>query len=161
MTQKENTRKIKKQKRKIFIATYNTRTMRNAEHLEQLEKALSNIKWHILGLSETRLPGEKYTTLQSKHTLYQYNNEANSKNGQGGVAILIHKSIQHMVCKTKAISERVVYIILELNNRYKLQVIQAYAPTATSSNEEIELFYEDITRARRSEEALLSHHRRF
>lgn len=36
----------------IYIATLNTLTLRTNERLQELEIALKNIKWDILGLSE-------------------------------------------------------------------------------------------------------------
>jgi len=121
---------IRKQKpKKIYIATYNIRTMRLEEHLTSLERELENIKWDILGISETRLTGEATTTLRSGHVLFQKNSEATHL---GGVAILIHKKIRHLITKMKAVSDRIVYALLRLNQRYSLQVIQAYAPTRTS-----------------------------
>jgi len=71
----------------------------------------------------------------------------------GGVAILIHKRIRHLITKMKAVSDRIVYALLRLTQRYSLQVIQAYAPTSTSQIEDIERFYEDLIEARASEKA--------
>jgi len=49
------------------------------------------------------------------------------------------------------VSNRVVYVLLRLNQRYSLQVIQTYAPINTSQNEDIERFYESLIEARSSE----------
>lgn len=76
---------------KLYVATYNILTMRKNEHLDGLEKELNTIKWDILGICETRLPGEKCTTLNSGHILYQKNAEENENDHVGGVAILINK----------------------------------------------------------------------
>lgn len=141
----------KQQGIRLKIATYNIRTMRLDNHLECLEQELKHIKWDIVGLCETRLPGEKTTLLKSGHILYQNNSETNSHNG--GVAIMIHKNLKHQVIKMNSISSRVTYIILKLNKKYNLQVIQCYSPTSTSEDEEAEQLYEDITTARRSENA--------
>lgn len=133
----------------FYIATYNIRTMRTQEHLDELEQELNNIKWDILGLCETRLPGEKCTTLKSGHTLFQKNSEENSH--IGGVALLINKRFPCEITKYCAISNRVIYIIITLNRRYSLQIIHGYAPTGSSDNEEAETFYEDMIKARRQE----------
>lgn len=57
--------------------------MRTGEHFDELEHELECIKWHIIGSSETRLPGEKTTTLYLRHLLYQKNSAVN--NHLGGV----------------------------------------------------------------------------
>lgn len=56
---------------------------------------------------------------------------------------MVHRDLKHLVSKTGAISERVIYITVKLNDRYTLQVIQVYAPTSAAENEEAEQFYED------------------
>lgn len=127
---------IRKQKpKKFYIATYNIRTMKSEERLVGLERELENIKWNVLGISETRLTGEATTTLKSGHLLLQRNSATAHL---GGVALLIHRKIKHLVTKTKAVSDRIIYALLRLNQRYSLQIIQAYAPTSTVQNEDIE-----------------------
>lgn len=136
---------------KINIATYNIRTMRTDDHLVELEQELQAIKWDIVGLCETRRKGEMKTTLRSGHTLYQNNSETDYS--QGGVAFMVNRQIEHQIMKYSAISDRVIYLILKLNNRYNLQLIHCYAPTSTADDEVVDELYEDITRARNLERA--------
>ncbi|XP_030753938.1 craniofacial development protein 2-like [Sitophilus oryzae] len=143
-----------KQKRKrtqiISIATYNIRTMRTNDHLEELEQELSNINWDIVGLCETRLQGEKMTTLNSGHDMFQNNSETN--HSQGGVAFIVNNKFKHLVTKYHSVSNRVIYLIIRLNQRYSIQLIHCYyAPTSSASSELIEKLYEDISRARNLE----------
>lgn len=146
---KSTFRKLKPSITKIHIATYNCRTMRTDDHLEELEEELRNIKWDIIGLCETRLPGEKRTTLKSGHTLYQNNSESNYS--QGGVAFIVHCRIEHKVTKYCKISDRVIYLVIQINNRYSLQLIHCYAPTSMAQDEQIEQLYEDIAHAKNLE----------
>lgn len=125
--------------------------MRTEDHLEELEQELEAIKWDIIGLCETRLQGEKKTTLKSGHTLYQ--NNTNENYSQGGVAFMVNRRIEHQIIKYSAISERVIYLVLKLNNRYNIQVIHCYAPTSTADEELVEKLYEDITHARNLEKS--------
>lgn len=134
---------------KIYIATYNIRTMRTENHLEELEQELEAIKWDIIGICETRLKGEKKTTLKSGHVLYENNSEINQ--GIGGVALIVNRKIKHEVVKYHAISNRVIYLVLKLNNKYQVQVIHCYAPTSSADDESIEQLYEDITSAKNME----------
>lgn len=135
-------------KGEIRIATYNIRTMRSREQLELLENELEHINWDILGLSETRLQGEDATTLRSGHLFYQKNTDTNSH--LGGVALMVNRKLKHLVTKMEAISNRVIYIILKINKRHSMQVIQVYAPTSSYPDQEAEQFYEDIEKAQRA-----------
>ncbi|XP_044760870.1 craniofacial development protein 2-like [Coccinella septempunctata] len=130
---------------KIYLATYNIRTMRDPEHLVKLEEELEHIKWDIVGLCETRLPDEETTVLKSGHLLYQ--NNGTSQKGQGGVAFLINRKLKHLITEMKSISDRVIYIVLRINERYSVQFIQGYAPTSKADDEEMETFLEDLSKA--------------
>lgn len=68
---------------------------------------------------------------------------------------MVHRDLRHLVTKTCSISKRVIYILIRLNDRYTLQVIQAYAPTNAAEHEEAEQFYKDLTAAKRAEKAKL------
>ena len=48
-----------------------------------------------------------------------------------------------------SINEREAGLILKLNKRYQVKVIQVYAPTSTHDDEEVERFYEDVETAMR------------
>lgn len=100
---------------KLFIATFNVRTLKSQERLQELEEELMQINWDILGLSETRLSEEKCTVLHSGHMFFQNNKGTNSH--IGGIGILVNKRIKHLVTKTVAISDRVIYIYSSTNIR--------------------------------------------
>lgn len=131
------------------MGTHNIRTMRLEEHLNGLEHELQNIKWDVIGISETRMSGEAVTILKSGHLLFQKNSDTNSHTG--GTALLVHKKKKHLVTKTRAVSNRVIYVMIRINAMFNVQIIQAYAPTSASSDEEIEKFYEDLTTAKSAE----------
>ena len=40
-----------------------------------------------------------------------------------------------------------IYVCLKINSKYNVKVIQAYAPTSTHDDEEVETFYEDVAKA--------------
>lgn len=144
----KNPIKLNRQKPKITkirVATYNIRTMSAPEHLTRLEEELKHIKWDVLGLCETRLPGEKATVLKSSHILYQNNRDDGG--GHGGVAFLVNGRAGHRVSKFCSVSDRVICMVLRLNKRYTVQLIHGYAPTSGSDDEEMEAFLENISRA--------------
>ncbi|KAL0849608.1 hypothetical protein ABMA28_013867 [Loxostege sticticalis] len=56
---KPNTNKGIQKRSSLYICTLNTRTLRTPESLQELELAIENIKWDILGISEMRRLGER------------------------------------------------------------------------------------------------------
>lgn len=129
-------------KRTIYIATYNVRTLSTNEKVEELENALTNIKWNILGLSEVRRTGESITKLRSGHTLY---NKGHEDSKIYGVGFMIHRDMNHEITNYVGISDRMAYITIRISNNRSLKIIQVYAPTSTHDDEEIEKFYEKLT----------------
>lgn len=63
--------------------------------------------------------------------------------GQKGVGFLVNKSIKHQIDVIKGISERLAVLTLT-TGRQKICIIQVYAPTENSSEEETERFYADL-----------------
>ena len=68
-----------------------------------------------------------FTTLQSGHLLYH----AKANNGQAGVGFLL-------------VEPRVAELVLCITKRYKLYIVQVYAPTTSYSEEDINIFYNDV-----------------
>lgn len=129
-------------KRTLQIATYNIRTLLSEHKVLELEEELNHIKWDILGMSEVRRKGEAETILKSGHLLYHKGEDEIS---QGGTGFLVHKRHKHQILKISSISPRVIYLILKLNQRYSLKIIQVYAPTTDYDDEMVETFYDDIS----------------
>lgn len=130
--------------RQFFIATYNTRTLSSPHKVQELEEELSHIKWDILGISEHKRRGEEQLTLQTGHVFYH---KGGQDINEGGVGFLIHKRHVQNIVEIEGISPRVLCLILRLNDRYNLKIIQVYAPTSTCSDEEIDAFYDDVDSA--------------
>nr|XP_013189558.1 unnamed protein product [Amyelois transitella] len=130
---------------KLYIGTYNARTLNTEGSMEELHQELDKINWHILGLSEVRRPGEECLKLKAGHTLY-YRGRDNGKK-EHGVGILIHKSLEEQIVSTGSTSERVVYVIMSLSKKITIKLVQVYAPTSTAPDAEIHTLYEDIEKA--------------
>lgn len=107
-----------------------------------MEDAIKEIKWDVIGVCEIRHRGENLKTLKSGHLFYSIGSETESV---GGVGFFIHKKHKKNVVDIKSVSTRVAYVTLKLNNRYKLKIIQVYAPTTQHPDEEVEDFYDDIS----------------
>ena len=111
----------------------------------EMELALEKIKWDVVGVSEVRKPGEECLKLQSGHTLYYRGSDSQSL--IHGVGLFINKRWSNHITYTMSISDRVIYVCLKINSKYSIKVIQAYAPTSTHDDEEVETFYEDVEKA--------------
>lgn len=136
--------KKKKWKRKqkqntIRIGTWNVQTMLEMGKLNLLVKELERSQMNITGLVEVRWRGEgKFS--HGDHTIVYSGNE---KGGQNGVAIVLDKKHAAAMKSFNTISDRI--LSLKLNTKHHtLNIIQVYAPTTTSSDEEIEQFYNDL-----------------
>ena len=105
---------------------------------------LDNIKWHIVGISETHRMEEELIQLKVSNNLFYNKGRDDSK--RSGVGFLVNKNIAGNIISFNSISDRVAWLKIKLNKRYTLKIIQVYAPTATSSEEEIETFYDDINK---------------
>jgi exonuclease III len=66
---------------KLYIGTLNVRSLVGIGRLDELEHALKNIKWHILGLSEVKKEG---TYIQEyRDYVFMYTGKKSGKNGVG------------------------------------------------------------------------------
>lgn len=132
------------QRRQLQIASINVRTLLSDQKLVELKEELEKIKWDIVELSKVRRRGEEQTTLKSGHT-FHYIGQTDAS--EGGVGFIVHRKHTQNIIEIKSISTRVIYLTLKLNTRYSMKVIQAYAPTSTSEEEEIEVFYDNLNEA--------------
>ncbi|XP_066943537.1 craniofacial development protein 2-like [Macrobrachium rosenbergii] len=124
----------------LSIATYNVRALSEEIHLSSLETEIKNISWNIIGISEMRRPDEKIRMLKSGHLLYNSGKESK----QNGVEFLINKNLQSNIEKFTATSDRIASVTLRISKRYRLTIIQVYAPTSVSSQGALDNFYDGL-----------------
>ena len=134
----------------INLGTYNVRTLRDNESIHKLEHELSKVKWDVIGISETRRKGENKIQLKSGNIIYWKGHDDRS---ESGVGFLINKEIVGNIINFKAINERIITITIRLNRKYKIQIIQVYAPTTSHDDKEIEDFYELLDNAIKEEKS--------
>ena len=121
------------------MGTLNTRTLRTEEREIELENALKEIKYSIIGLSEVRKIGENIIEKTNGDILYY----VGKTKGQKGVGFLVHKRYKHQIKEFIGISERIALLRMEVSNK-QTTIIQIYAPTEASTDEEIESFYREL-----------------
>ncbi|XP_072931484.1 uncharacterized protein [Epargyreus clarus] len=105
--------------------------------------AVRGVDWRFIP-PEFRRQGEDTVILKSGNLFYHRKGEHLS---QGGVGFLVHKFLVNNLVTVDSVSARVAYLILRISKRYSLKVIQVYAPTSTHPDDEVEVMYEDISRA--------------
>ncbi|KAI5651324.1 craniofacial development protein 2-like [Phthorimaea operculella] len=127
---------------KLNILTYNVRTLSSEERLIELENALENINWDIVGLSEVRREGEE--CIERGTNVFYYSGVAG---GQSGVGFLVSKRWINNIQEFIAYSDRIAVLKFRISETQILTVIQIYAPTTSHPDAEIEEFYDTLDKA--------------
>jgi exonuclease III len=140
-SQKENEKLIQRSINQLHILTYNVRTLMSYDRIIELEKTLTNIKYDIIGISEVRRLG---------NTIEEYENfilcSTGQTQGRHGVGFIIQKYLKQYIESYLGISERVALLNLDMTGK-KFTIIQVYAPTKESDEEEVDNFYDTIYEA--------------
>jgi len=123
------------------IGTWNVRTLWADGSLELLIKGLERFEWEVIGLSEVRRKGHGTVEHEGCKLLYSGNDKR-----QGGVGILLSKNAAKSLIEFHPISSRVIVARFHGHGR-DISIIQAYAPTCASSEDEIEEFYATLQTA--------------
>ena len=63
---------------------------------------------------------------------------------QNGIGFIVNKKIAGNVTSFKGISDRVAQLTIKISSKYHLNIIQAYLPTSSHTNEEVDTVYEQI-----------------
>ena len=129
------------QKLHLTIGTWNARTLYSADQLENVVHEMNRAKLDILGLCETRWPGNSRLELEN-HTMLYSGGEKHAK----GVALIMTKTVEKSVLGCWTVSERVMIVKFKCQP-VNINIIQVYAPTSDAPDEDIQLFYEDPKKA--------------
>ena len=125
----------------LVLGTWNVRTLHAAGKLENAIKEMESHKIGILGIGEMRWTGSGCIKKDSYMVLY-----SGGEQHTEGVGMIISKKYTKAVMGFLPISRRVMVVKIE-GKPFNLAIIQAYAPTADHSEEDIEEFYEDLEKA--------------
>ncbi|XP_060533769.1 craniofacial development protein 2-like [Cylas formicarius] len=132
--------RINKEKR---IGTWNVQSMYQAGKAANIVKEVKRLQIDILGCSETRRPDSGHCTIDEHHIYFSGNHTTRNRNG---VAIILNKQTNEAVKGFIPISSRVALIKIK-SKPFDLNIIQSYAPTTESSEQEMEEFYEQLRTA--------------
>ena len=124
---------------KTRIATWNERTMYQQGKFECIQREANRLKLDILGLSEVRWTKSGKLTTDDHVMVYS----CHKKEHKNGVGVLLIKQVAKSMMGVYALFVRV--LILKIASKpFNLVIIQVYAPTSTSPDEDIEQFYNDL-----------------
>ena len=121
----------------IHVGTWNVQTLYQTEKTELLKPEMTKYRYDIIGLSEVRWTGNGMTSdgsiIFSGHEIKH----------EAGVGMILSNRAQQAMIGFKPVSDRIIMARFRAQPM-DLTVIQIYAPTAASSDEEIETFYAQL-----------------
>ena len=127
-----------KNKAMLNIGTWNVRSMWIPGKPDNIKREMERLKVNIKGLSETRWTGNNQIISDQHKVVY-----SGGEKHEFGVAIILDKETSKSFMTYWPISDRVLMIRLK-GQPFDIDIIQAYAPTSTASEEELEKFYEQL-----------------
>ena len=108
--------------------------------MEELGSELDIYRCNIIGLSETRWNGNGEVITQNGHQCIY---SGLDKKHMQGVAFLVNKELTNSIINKTIVFSRIISIGIQAIP-FNCTLIQVYAPTTEYSEEEIEIFYEQI-----------------
>lgn len=130
------TGKLQKTKQTMHkICTWNVQGLNRVGKFAVVERVVEGIS--VTGLSETHWKYGGHFTSQNGNLILCSGNEINSANG---VSFIIDKTIKGAVLGYETVNDRIITIKLQAQP-VNLNIIQVYAPTSVSFQDEIESFY--------------------
>ncbi|KAL4718768.1 hypothetical protein ACJJTC_016247 [Scirpophaga incertulas] len=139
---------VKRKEEHLKISTWNVRGLNKPGKLENVMAEATRLKINILGLSEIKLT-DSGNICKERFTLYYTGNPAHVKSNYHGVGFLIENELNKYVSNVIHFSNRCMMIKLNAHP-FNLNILQLYAPTAESDDQEIEQFYEGVNEVLKS-----------
>ena len=107
--------------------------------LEVFKQEMASVNIDILGISKLR-----WTSMgefnSDDYYIYYCGQESLRRNG---VAIIVNKRVQNAVLGCNLKNDRMISVCFQ-GKPFNIMVIQAYAPTSSAKEAEVEWFYEDL-----------------
>ena len=132
---------LKTRGRTLCIGTWNVRTMFQAGKIDNIVQEMTWMNNDILGLCETRWTDNGKVTYEN-HTLVYSGGKEHSR----GVGIIMKNTVAASMIGYFPISERVMMLKLK-GQPFDISIIQGYAPTSDYSDNEVEMFYDEMKNA--------------
>ena len=132
-------------RKNITIGTWNVRTMYQAGKTFQIAQEMNNYNLVLLGISEARWTQAGQKRLLSGELLLYSGHENEDAPHTEGVALMLSRDAQRALIKWEAHGPRIITASFRTTNeKIKMNVIQCYAPTNISEEEQKEEFYDKL-----------------
>ena len=131
-------------KKKIKIATWNVRIMNARGKPENVKREMERLNVNILGISEMRwkeagwIPTDKHELIHSGGSIHER-----------GIGLILNKETSKLIKGYWGVSDRVLLVKLKGSRALDINIIQVYAPTSASTEEELDNFYKEVETAKK------------
>ena len=125
---------------RMYVGTWNVRTLYATGQLDILLHQMKEINWSILGLSEVRWTGEGVIDREEYKIIYSGRRDGRH---QEGVALVMKREAAKALLGYRAVSSRIIKARFRTGFG-RASVVQVYAPTSDSTEEDIEEFYTEL-----------------
>ena len=138
-TGKKNNEK-EKQRRYLYHATKNTRSMHSSERIEEMACELEGYRWDAILLSDTwRQDKSEIWETHHKHTFMG----AGKYDNKYDVGILLNKKWRQRIIDTEYINERAITATIVVN-RQRIKLMSVYFSHSADADQHIEKMYKTI-----------------
>ena len=128
--------------RRELGVSLNVHTMNQPGKLECITREASRLKLDVLGLSEVRWKNSGRCTTD-EHVMIYSGHKTEHKHGLG---VLLSKQVAKSMIGFHALSD-IILIVKIASKPFNLVIVQVYAPTSNSPEDDIEKFYDDLDAA--------------
>ena len=121
------------------VATWNVRTLSQAGKLQQLMREFKRYKLNILGISEARWKDSGKINCEGATFLFSGHDKQHIR----GVGLVLDRETERAMIGWKPVNDRIITVRLQ-SRHAKTTLIQVYAPTEDTSEEDKDTFYEQL-----------------
>ena len=121
------------------VGTWNVRTLYHTGAAKMLIPELERLRWNIIGMAETHWTGSQESNVQG----YKIISSGKERGHSSGVGLILAKEAQRALLSYNPVNDRIISARFQMATGFAT-LCQVYAPTADSSEEDIDKFYLDL-----------------